>query len=295
MMDPGRTVAELFPSDGPGPPPLPGYNKPRDLTQERVVDIRPIVVHVSWIAINQKVPISEQDNRPKPKRFWAGAELHKLQLVTTATDHLPRVGSKVRWREGVVDERNQPTIHFGNIPFFAHIVTETVTHVDVLWQSGETTRERTTGLMLHANIDEYDCWPGDHVLVKGDEMGVEGREAIVRKVDARERTAEITVVPVKEGEQPANMLVSLLELDPHGQAPGKLLSFTFDTLCPLGLEIDRLVDLLPLSVPDTFGVGRGELVLIGNSSNGCVPPRVPRIGQFEEQLEETELRATMHA
>jgi hypothetical protein len=241
MMDPGRTVAELFPSDGPGPPPLPGYNKARDLAQERVVDIRPIVVHVSWIAINQKVPIGEQDNRPKPKRFWAGAELHKLQLVTTVTDHLPRVGSKVRWREGVVDERNKPTIHFGNIPFWAHIVTETVTHVDVLWQSGETTRERTTGLMLHANIDEYDCWPGDHVLVKGDEMGIEGREAIVRRVDARERTAEITVVPVKEGEQPADMLVSLLELDPHGQAPGA--SLPRPATCNGAYRTDSAADL----------------------------------------------------
>jgi hypothetical protein len=64
----------------------------------------------------------------------------------------------------------------------------------------------------------------------------------------------------------------------------------------------RVTALIELTLPptspcssDTFGVGRGELVLIGNSPNGCIPPRVPRIGQFEEQLEETELRATMHA
>lgn len=55
-MDPGRTVAELFPPDvGVGPPPLPGHVGPRDFTKERVVDIRPIVIHTSWIAINQKV------------------------------------------------------------------------------------------------------------------------------------------------------------------------------------------------------------------------------------------------
>lgn len=182
-----------------------------------------------------QVPLTEQDNRPKPKRFWAGTDLHQLQLVTTLTDHLPRVGSKVRFRPDVTDARNVPTWHFGNIPFHAHVVTDTETHVDVLWQSGTTTRVRTTDLMLHANIDEYDCWPGDHVLVKGDDMGHDGREAIVRKVDARERTAEITVVPVKEDEKAVEMLVSLLELDPHGQAPGARppspLACRFSTLC----------------------------------------------------------------
>lgn len=68
MMDPGRTVAELFPADGPGPPPLPGHSGPRDLSLERIVDIRPIVVHVSWIALNQKVRAGSRirSSRPRP-------------------------------------------------------------------------------------------------------------------------------------------------------------------------------------------------------------------------------------
>lgn len=88
------------------------------------------------------------------------------------------------------------------------------------------------------------------------------------------------------------MLVSLLELDPHGHPPGR------SALCALhGLLSARSTDssspLRILPVEDTFGVGRGELVMISDRDNGSIPPRVPRIGQFEEQMEEGELRATM--
>lgn len=113
------------------------------------------------------------------------------------TDHLPRVGSKIRFRkdEDEILHGGRPTFHFDTIQFRVYTVLETVTHVNVLWQSGKQTRERTTSLMLHANIDEYDCWPGDHVLVKGESFGDEGREAIVQTVDAKERTAEIRLLP----------------------------------------------------------------------------------------------------
>lgn len=99
-------------------------------------------------------------------------------------------------------------------------------------------------------------------MFKGDEKSP---EAIVQKVNAEERTAEIQIVGQEETEKSSreSLLVSVLELDPHG-AP-----------------------------PDTFGVARGDLVLIGHSSNGCIPPRVPRIGEYDVSTPLEEIRSDL--
>jgi hypothetical protein len=70
-------------------------------------------------------------------------------------------------------------------------VRETATSVTVLWQDGTSTTERTINLILFINIDEYSCWPGDHVLFKGGEEGE--KVAIVQRVST-ERTAEIQLI-----------------------------------------------------------------------------------------------------
>jgi hypothetical protein len=59
MLDHSRTAAELYP-DISTLPPLPQNRwfssaAPRDPTKERVVEVRPLVVSVAWMAINQKV------------------------------------------------------------------------------------------------------------------------------------------------------------------------------------------------------------------------------------------------
>jgi ubiquitin-conjugating enzyme E2 O len=52
-----------------------------------------------------------------------------------------------------------PTIHAnGKIKVGAMIVRETQTSVVVKWQDDSVTTERTTELLPHINIDEYDCW-----------------------------------------------------------------------------------------------------------------------------------------
>lgn len=52
-----------------------------------------------------------------------------------------------------------PTVHaHGKISVGAMIVRETATSVVVLWQDGTVKKERTTELLPHINIDEYDCW-----------------------------------------------------------------------------------------------------------------------------------------
>jgi hypothetical protein len=85
-----------------------------------------------------------------------------------------------------------PTLHADNtISVSAMSVRETATSVTVLWQDGTTTTERTIDLILFINIDEYSCWPGDHVLFKGGEEGE--KVAIVQKVST-ERTAEIQLI-----------------------------------------------------------------------------------------------------
>lgn len=176
--------------------------------------------------------------------------------------------------------------HDGSIPFSVLSVLSTETFADILWQDGTTSRERTIGLGLHLNVDEYDAWPGDHVLFKGTDGE---RVAVVQKVHASDRTAEIKLVESKVsltasrsklcqwcslyfvtqlGEpfqlSSESSLVSVLELDPHGQHP------------------------------ETFGVARGDIVLIGRSDNGCEPPRVPRIGEFDEPADDPDqMRATM--
>lgn len=70
-------------------------------------------------------------------------------------------------------------------------VLTTETYADVLWQDNTVTRERTTGLLLHLNVDEYDAWPGDHVVFKGPDGE---RTAVVQRMNTSDRTAEIKLV-----------------------------------------------------------------------------------------------------
>jgi len=117
-----------------------------------------------------------------------------LLHVTSLLDHLPQVGTKVCFRSAEVGRREPlpslllclrflgifltdasqqsyifvaylvehglvPTVHaHGKISVGAMVVRETRTSVVVLWQDGNVKTERTTDLLPHINIDEYDCW-----------------------------------------------------------------------------------------------------------------------------------------
>jgi ubiquitin-conjugating enzyme E2 O len=107
------------------------------------------------------------------------------------------------------------------------------------------------------NITDHGYRPGDCVLWKGEE---EKRVAIVQSVLAKDRVARVRWYGTNTFED-----VSVLELDPHG------MSYENTT-----------------GGPDSFGVRRGETVLIHRegTTNGLKEPLVPRIGELEPWVQE---------
>ena len=110
---------------------------------------------------------------------------------------------------------------------------------------------------------KYVSRPGDHVLWKNEDQE---RVAIVQSVRSTDRVAVIRCADTGTLET-----VSVLELDPNG---------TGDT------------------GPDAlhghgFGVRRGDSVFIHpvGTTNGFMPPRVPKIGEIEEWVREPPVRA----
>ncbi|EEB96788.1 hypothetical protein MPER_04016, partial [Moniliophthora perniciosa FA553] len=133
-------------------------------------------------------------------------------------------------------------------------MSSTETTIDVLWQDGVEETVKSIDVIPYLNPDEYDTWPGDHVLWSSE--GVK-RPAVVQAVDAVQRTATLLFNDTGKVE-----MVSLLELDPHG---------TSDTDPMAQLNFEGL------------GVRRGDFVFIHRegTTNGFEKPRVPRIGELE--------------
>ena len=102
--------------------------------------------------------------------------------------------------------------------------------------------------------------PGDHVLWKNED----GRRfAVVQSVDPDARTAKLHLEDSNTTE-----LAPILELDPNGSGDPS--------------QND------PTTAFDGFGVRRGDFVFIHRegTTNGCVKPRVPRIGELEPWVRE---------
>jgi ubiquitin-conjugating enzyme E2 O len=102
--------------------------------------------------------------------------------------------------------------------------------------------------------------PGDHVLWKNED----GRRfAVVQSVDPDARTAKLHLEDTNTTE-----LAPVLELDPNGSSDPS--------------QND------PSTAFDGFGVRRGDFVFIHRegTTNGCVKPRVPRIGELEPWVRE---------
>jgi ubiquitin-conjugating enzyme E2 O len=157
----------------------------------------------------------------------------------------------------IVTHHGQEGGLFGIIEVDSMIVRETRTTVTILWQDGSYETLASTDLIPYINVDEYDCWPGDYVMWKGE--GVK-RVAVVQSVDALQRTAEVLWLDPQPNESSKEM-VSLLELDPHGISTA-----------PMGPH------------NETFGVRRGNFVFIHpeGTTNGAELPIVPRIGERED-------------
>ncbi|KAG9039021.1 hypothetical protein FS842_003185, partial [Serendipita sp. 407] len=152
------------------------------------------------------------------------------------------------------DSKNQITVD-------ALMITNTRTRVEVLWQDGSREWIPATDLVPNLSADDYECWPGDFVLWKGEE---EKKVAIVQSVSFKDRIASVRWLGTEGAEA-----VPMLELDPLGSS---------------------IVDERQLSV---FGLRRGEHVLLHKSgtTNGLSPPLVPKVGELEEWVHEVPSRA----
>ncbi|KAH9082216.1 hypothetical protein EDB83DRAFT_2503321 [Lactarius deliciosus] len=221
-----------------------------------------LVLAISWLAINQSLSAEAAQRISRPERFWSGENLAKLKLVRSRAEWMMRVGDKVILK----DATNLPSTRhgkegepYGVIEVRVYVVRETQTTVDVLWQDGSTETMPTTRLIPYLNPDEYDCWPGDHVLWKGED---EKRVAVVQSVNAVDRTATI-----RFGDTGAIELASVLELDPHG-------TNDWSAVAPTSF--------------DGLGVRRGDFVFIHRegTTNGLEKPKVPRIGEVEPWVRE---------
>ncbi|KIY45766.1 hypothetical protein FISHEDRAFT_66815 [Fistulina hepatica ATCC 64428] len=221
---------------------------------DTVISISHTVFAISWLAMNQMLDPEAAQQRKRPQRFWHGDDVSKLMNIASKAD------IELRYLDrGTLKEENGPspqTTHGKNgaIVIKTLKVTETQTTVSVLWQDNTRTVHKATELAPYLNPDEYDCWPGDHVLWKG-----EGRQrhAVVRKVDATQRVAEIIYLDNHEA-----ATASLLDLDPHG---------------PQDLDPDATA---------TIGLRRGDLVFLNPTKNGYDAPYVPVIGEFESWVRE---------
>ncbi|THV05997.1 hypothetical protein K435DRAFT_744206 [Dendrothele bispora CBS 962.96] len=228
---------------------------------ETVIAVKHTVYAIAWLAINQRLDILEAQKRPRPARFWYGQEISKLTLLRGRADFQMRTGDRLNLKNNTglpFTKHGQEGEAGGVVCVQSFSVTATETELSVLWQDGTKETLNARDVIPYLNPDEYDCWPGDHVIWSSE--GVK-RPAVVQAVDSAQRTAKVLFVDTKQIE-----MVSLLELDPHGASD----------LEPAQGGIDGL------------GVRRGDFVFIHNEglTNGYEPPRVPKIGELESWVRE---------
>ncbi|CAL1695554.1 unnamed protein product [Somion occarium] len=232
----------------------------RTNAQDTVIAVKRTVLAIAWLAINQSLTSAEAATRNRPQRFWYGSDLSKLTLVRRRAEQAMRVGDRVLLKN---PNQSPATVHgregdpAGSVTVRDLVVTETHTMVNVLWQDGTRDLLDCKETIPYVNPDEYDCWPGDHVIWKSEDGQ---RTAVVQSVNAVERTAQ-----VRFDDTGATELVSVLELDPHGVS-----------------------DWSAVAPHEEMGLHRGDCVFIHpeGSSNGVEKPMVPKIGELEGWVRE---------
>ncbi|KIR52646.1 ubiquitin-conjugating enzyme E2 O [Cryptococcus gattii Ru294] len=249
LLEVGRNVEDVLPKNifdkmAAMPKSLPSFAEPQI---DRILKIDPVVVYVIWNAINQKLPPSEQEKFKEPEPFWYGEDLKKLSLFDTTHSQPPSIGSTVdfisedtRRKYGV-----KPSHHAdGTVLVSTMRILESRSVLVLRWQTGKETEEPSTDFVPYHNVDDYETWPGEHVMWRGDNG--ERRHAVVQKFDPYQRVAELLFMDDHTKE-----LVPVMELDPGGR-----------------------------SGTNAYGVSIGQMVLLCED-NGSVPPEVPSFGQHE--------------
>ncbi|OAX44402.1 hypothetical protein K503DRAFT_765021 [Rhizopogon vinicolor AM-OR11-026] len=230
---------------------------PRPSPTDTVLDMKRTILAICWLAVNQSLNPGVAELRQRPKRFWSGKDLTKLTVLRMRVDDI-RVGDKVLLDKDVGipitiwDVESEP-----NSAIKTMCVKETKTLVNVLWQDGSRQSIPSSELIPYLNPDEYDCWPGDHVLWKFEHQE---HAAVIQSVNSTDRVAIIRLTSTGKIET-----VSVLELDPNGAS-----------------------DWASGTPHTNLGVRRGDKVFIHRegTSNGFDSPRVPRIGEIEEWVRE---------
>ncbi|KAK8844131.1 hypothetical protein IAR55_006925 [Kwoniella newhampshirensis] len=247
LLEPGRLVADVIPKDMPEAAmsnPLPPFANP---AVDRVIEVNPVVVYVTWNAINQQLPTAEQEKHPEPKQFWYGEDIKKLTRFDGIRMQPPGIGSILRFKDPADETRYgvKPTVHAGGMKTVkAMKVVESRSKLTLRWQSGEETEEWAIDMVPYRNVDDYETWPGEHLIWRGDNG--ERRHAVAQMFDPHQRVAELLFMDNNE-----KQIVPALEIDPGGR--------TNDS---------------------TYGVGIGMQVLLCEN-NGSTPPAVPVLGQAE--------------
>ncbi|KAG1749838.1 uncharacterized protein EDB91DRAFT_1109926 [Suillus paluster] len=262
------TIGDKGPDILPNPETLHGtviypLGAPLPSPDDTVIDMKRTILAICWLAVNQSLDPSIAQLKQRPKRFWSGEDMTKLTVIRMRLDDI-RVGDKVLLEKDVgipVKKYGAESGPQGALTIKTLCVTETKTVVNVLWQDGSQESLPSTELIPYLNPDEYDCWPGDHVLWKFEH---EEHPAIVQSVNSTDRVAIICLTNTGKTEA-----VSVLELDPNGASDWAA------------------------GTPHThLGMRRGDKVFVHRegTSNGFESPRVPRIGEIEEWVREVPVR-----
>ncbi|KAE8264443.1 hypothetical protein A4X09_0g6965 [Tilletia walkeri] len=249
------------------------------------IDVKQTVVCVNWLGMNQKLTPEQQEHCPRPKRYWT--DLNELIMVRNYASHTHAIGNRVIPvnRDDFQKYGIRPSIHGPDkLELITMVVVSTRSKVKVLWQDNTQTTEPSTALIPYYNLDEYDVWPGDFVVWKGDSAVSEHKVGVIQSMDPEERTALVRWYD--------NTLPERVEKRNRGE------DVTAEAKAAKERAETELVPVFELDVhgpdPVTFGVHRGDVVFISARPNGLEIPQLGRIGESEADFpDEAELRQQM--
>ncbi|WOO78553.1 putative ubiquitin-conjugating enzyme E2 23 [Vanrija pseudolonga] len=247
LLETGRFAHEVLP-DHPGV--MAEFNNSfppsANASTDRVISVRPLIVFVIWNAINQTLPIAEHEKHPEPQRFWCNGDIEKLTHFEGMKHQAPPLGTTVVFRDRMDEiEYGAKATHHVNGTYQLRVfrVVENRTKLKLRWQDGTETEEFSVGFVPYRNVDDYESWPGEHLVWRSDTG--ERRPAVVQSYNPRQRVANILLTDTKEKET-----VSVLELDTGGFGKAN------------------------------YGVGLGQHILFCDD-NGAQTPEVPALGQVD--------------
>lgn len=223
---------------------------------KRIVDVFEAGVAINWLCTNQLSPPQGRAAYVRPQRFWT--QLEQLTILKAGGDHLHTIGDKMLCKDETRYPPPAEVLDTAGTSTNPHrhrvmVVVECRTTVEVVWQDGtRTTQPAQTLEVCHDPDDDIDVWPGDVGLFTG--PGEAPRPAVVDSMNARKRTTKLRLVAPGASTVDTSVppeLVSSLEFDPHGPPP------------------------------DSFGLRRGDPVLLASRVTGHAIPAVAKLGESE--------------